>query len=79
MFSNLTQLRFLGLSRNSLSLATNVNAILPNSLGSLWLSSCEIKDLYFSRTVHNLGKLDLVGVSYIVGRTSIRIVAIPVC
>nr|GMC98333.1 receptor-like protein 12 [Ipomoea batatas] len=59
-FSNLRQLRHLGLSYNSISLsAAHKEIALPDSIGNLWLSSCDIRELDFLRAAKNLGQLDL--------------------
>lgn len=59
-FSNLRQLRHLGLSYNSISLsAANKEITLPDSIGNLWLSSCDISELDFLRAAKHLGQLDL--------------------
>nr|GMD00446.1 receptor-like protein 12 [Ipomoea batatas] len=61
-FSNLRQLRHLGLSYNSISLsAAHKEIVLPDSIGNLWLSSCDIRELDFLRAAKNLGQLDLSG------------------
>ncbi|XP_031094198.1 receptor-like protein 33 [Ipomoea triloba] len=59
-FSNLRQLRHLGLSYNSISLsAAHKEIAFPDSIGNLWLSSCDIRELDFLRAAKNLGQLDL--------------------
>ncbi|XP_019151031.1 PREDICTED: receptor-like protein 12 [Ipomoea nil] len=61
-FSNLRQLRHLGLSYNSISLsAAHKEIALPDSIGNLWLSSCDIRELDFLREAKHLGQLDLSG------------------
>ncbi|XP_017647777.2 receptor like protein 28-like [Gossypium arboreum] len=63
MFSNLSNLNYLGLSYNSLSLTSNsissVNHILPNLTG-LFFSSCNLSEFpHFLKGLKSLGSLDL--------------------
>lgn len=60
LFSNCKQLRRLGLSFNNLSVfSSQKDATLPSSLGSLYASSCKIRELNFLRAAKYIGKLDL--------------------
>ncbi|KAM3281342.1 hypothetical protein P3S67_028363 [Capsicum chacoense] len=61
IFSNLEQLFLLELSHNSISLTNenNVNSTVPESVESLGLSGCEIRELDFLRSAKQLLYLDL--------------------
>ncbi|XP_047256157.1 receptor-like protein 34 [Capsicum annuum] len=60
IFSNCKQLRRLGLSFNNLSVfSSQKDVTLPNSIGSLYVSSCNIRELNYLRAVKNIGNLDL--------------------
>ncbi|XP_015081177.1 receptor-like protein 6 [Solanum pennellii] len=60
LFSKCKQLRRLGLSFNNLSVfSSQKDASLPTSLGSLYASSCNIRELNFLRAAKYIGNLDL--------------------
>ncbi|KAM3289247.1 receptor-like protein Cf-9 [Capsicum chacoense] len=61
LFSSLKHLSHLDLSYNSVSLTdvNNVNVTWPESLYSLRLAACEVKELEFLRSAKQLGDLDL--------------------
>ncbi|XP_015165206.1 leucine-rich repeat receptor protein kinase EMS1-like, partial [Solanum tuberosum] len=58
-FSNLKQLRYLSLSYNNISLTNDNNVTLPESLDTLELAACEVKELEFLRSAKLLRHLDL--------------------
>ncbi|XP_055815011.1 receptor-like protein Cf-9 homolog [Solanum dulcamara] len=60
-FSDLRELSFLSLSYNSISFTNEkeVKSTLSESLGSLRLAACEVKELEFLRSVKQLSVLDL--------------------
>ncbi|KAH0772482.1 hypothetical protein KY290_009619 [Solanum tuberosum] len=59
LFSDLKQLSYLGLSYNNISLTNDNNVTLPESLNTLELASCEVKELEFLRSANQLRQLDL--------------------
>ncbi|KAG5568170.1 hypothetical protein H5410_064813 [Solanum commersonii] len=59
LFSNLKLLLYLGLSYNNISLTNDNNVTLPESLNTLKLAACEVKELEFLRSAKLLWQLDL--------------------
>ncbi|KAH0733753.1 hypothetical protein KY285_009460 [Solanum tuberosum] len=61
LFSNLKQLFYLSFSYNNISLTNDnkANVTLPESLHSLELAACEVKELEFLRSANQLRQLDL--------------------
>nr|XP_016456073.1 PREDICTED: receptor-like protein 12 [Nicotiana tabacum] len=60
MFSNCKQLRRLGLSFNNLSVfSSHKHMALPSSIGRLYASSCNIRELNFLQAATRIGQLDL--------------------
>ncbi|KAH0707500.1 hypothetical protein KY290_009589 [Solanum tuberosum] len=59
LFSNLKQPRYLSLSYNNISLTNDNNVTLPESLYTLELAACEVKELEFLRSTKQLSYLDL--------------------
>ncbi|KAG5574068.1 hypothetical protein H5410_063834 [Solanum commersonii] len=59
LFSNLEQLSYLSLSYNNISLTNDNNVTLPESLDTLELAACEVKELEFLRSAKLLWQLDL--------------------
>ncbi|KAH0733771.1 hypothetical protein KY285_009478 [Solanum tuberosum] len=59
LFSNLKQLFLLSLSYNNISLTNDNNVTLPESLNTLELAACEVKELEFLRSAKQLQELDL--------------------
>nr|XP_016516044.1 PREDICTED: receptor-like protein 12 [Nicotiana tabacum] len=60
MFSNCKQLRRLGLSFNNLSVfSSHKDMALPSSIGRLYASSCNIRELNFLQAATRIGQLDL--------------------
>ncbi|XP_070054597.1 receptor-like protein 9DC3 [Nicotiana tomentosiformis] len=60
MFSNCKQLRRLGLSFNNLSVfSSHKDMALPRSIGRLYASSCNIRELNFLQAATRIGQLDL--------------------
>ncbi|KAH0708119.1 hypothetical protein KY290_009624 [Solanum tuberosum] len=58
-FSNFKQLWYLSLSYNNISLTNDNNVTLPESLTTLELAACEVKELEFLRSAKKLWQLDL--------------------
>ncbi|KAH0710668.1 hypothetical protein KY290_009616 [Solanum tuberosum] len=59
LFSNLKQLRYLSLSYNNISLTNDNKVTWPESLDTLELVACEVKELEFLRSAKKLQWLDL--------------------
>ncbi|XP_049406040.1 receptor like protein 22-like [Solanum stenotomum] len=59
LFSNLKRLSYLSLSNNKISLTNENKVTLPESLHTLQLAACEVKELEFLRSAKQLEELDL--------------------